>query len=96
MTYKLPEQTLRSGFDQRTVMALCMVGVVLGSHYWHSLRRKDHYITFRFHGDREIVKGVLTDFIEDEFNGTNCRFYASQDDPTECYVVFDEGRTPKE
>lgn len=39
-----------------------------------------------------MAKGVITDFIADEFRGTNCRFYAENNDPRCCYVLFDEGR----
>jgi len=92
----LPEQTLRMGFDSRVVDALRMVGVNLGSHFFNSGRRKGHKITFTFHGNREMTVGVLTDFISDEFNGTNCRFFSEQANPGQCYVIFDEGRTPKE
>jgi len=88
----LPEQTLQMGFDMRAVWALRMVGVNLGHHYWQSGRRKGHKITFTFHGDREMTVGVLEDFIHDEYNGTNCRFFASQSKPGECYVIFDEGK----
>lgn len=69
-----------------------MVGVDLIEHVWCSGRLKDHRITFTYHGDREMAKGIIADYIADEHKGTNCRFYASQSHKSECYVLFDEGR----
>lgn len=89
---RLPPFDCRSGFDQRTVWALRMVGVHLKEHVWSSGRRSDHRIRFSFVGDREMAKGILADFIADEFEGKNCRFYAEINDPRCCYVLFDEGR----
>jgi hypothetical protein len=83
----------RSGFDQRAVWALRMVGVNLKEYVWSAARRTDHCIRFTFVGDREMAKGVMADFIADEYNGTNCRFYAVNSDPRDCYVIFDIGRT---
>jgi hypothetical protein len=95
MAFNLPPLNVRSGFDMRTVWALRMVGVNLTEHLWSSGRRKDHVIRFTFHGDREMAKGVIEDFISDEFNGTNCRFYAVNSNPRDCYVLFDEGKVTK-
>jgi hypothetical protein len=88
-----PSFDCRSGFDQRAVWALRMVGVNLKEYVWCSGRRHDHCIRFTFVGDREMAKGVIADFIDDEYNGTNCRFYAVNNDPRDCYVFFDIGRT---
>lgn len=89
----LEDSLRRMGFDSRVVWALRMVGVNLGSHLWHAGRRKGHTIEFTFHGDPEMAKGVMIDFIQDEFNGTNCQFFAHQNNQRQCYVTFDEGRT---
>lgn len=82
----------RSGFDQRVLWALRMVGVHLKEHVWSKGRRKDHCIRFWFTGDREMVKGVIVDFIADEYDGVNCRFYTENNDPRCCYVLFDQVR----
>jgi hypothetical protein len=92
---ELERQMQREGFDMRVVWALRMVGVNLGSHLWRAGCRKGHKITFTFHGHRDMAVGVLTDFIEDEYNGINCRFFSEQARPGQCYVLFDEGRTPR-
>lgn len=84
---------MRAGFDRRVVWALRMVGVNLGEHTWYAGRRGGQQISFTFHGDLEMTKGVIQDFIEDEFNGTNLKFFARLNNPHECYVIFDEGRT---
>lgn len=89
---RLPQFDCRSGFDQRVVWAMRVVGVDLKEHVWSSGRRKNHCLLFTFRGDREMAKGVVTDFIKDEFDGVNCRFYAEQTQPSACYVLFDEGR----
>jgi len=93
---RLPPYDCRADFDMRVVWAMRMVGVNLKEHVWCSGRRTDQCIRFTFVGDREMSKGVILDFIADEFNGTHCRFYAVNNDPRDCYVLFDEGRTPKE
>jgi len=89
---RLPPFDCRSGFDQRVVWALRMVGVNLKEHVWSSGKLKDHCIRFTFVGDREMAKGVIANFIHDEYHGTHCRFYAENNDPRACYVLFDEGR----
>lgn len=89
---RLPSFDCRAGFDQRAVWALRMVGVNLKEHVWSSGKLKDHCIRFTFVGDREMAKGVIADFIADECNGHNCRFYAQNNDPRCCYVLFDEER----
>jgi hypothetical protein len=82
----------RSAFDNRVIWALRMVGIELLGHMWSSGRRKDHRIDFSFRCDTEMAKGVLVDLIADEFDGYNCRFFATPGTPKHCYVLFDEGR----
>lgn len=86
------DQERQSGFDRRVVWALRMVGVHLGVYINRPLTSKAHRITFTFIGDPEMVKGVLTDFIQDEFDGRNVRFFADSRDNRQCFATFDVGK----
>lgn len=82
----------RSGFDSRVVWALRMVGVNLKEHVWSSGKLKGHCIRFTYICDSEFAKGIISDFIADEYEGSNCKFFASRDDKRSAYVIYDEGR----